>query len=266
MTDNICPNTVHVLSEDNAFNTGTGALQVNGGISVLKNIHVGKETFTDSLTCVSNMRVGQDMYVCGKIHADNMYKLRDSDMIINYNLISDIKDSRYNLGSTTQPWENLHVINIMSANIISYTNSTDHLEVKRSMSIGNKSTIMHVDVEHETVYVDADTIFKNVLTVSRDKLVVYGQLYNKLDVVQIKEDSLLQVSNNVILLDMTYANKDSALQLIAHNIVNGFFVKILLQKNPKSLSLFVNNYELKKEYDMIEFMYIGNKFVKVNAV
>src|SRR5689334_11280837 len=105
--DDLCAGKLNVLSDNEAVNTDTGALQCNGGAAIKKNLQVGKEIMATKIVSQTSIHVGEDLYVCGTIHANKLFNTVDDSLIFNYNLEPNINDKnvRKCLGSKNKKWD-----------------------------------------------------------------------------------------------------------------------------------------------------------------
>ena len=150
------------------------------------------------------------------------------------------------------------------------------MDIKKNISIGSllNNPLLTVNSNDAIIQMSGNVVIynhehkKNTFTVDNinNRVITYGQSYNELQIIQIKESKTLLISNNIILLDNTFTNINTDMILVPDNLINGFIVKIIMYKNPKSIQISINGNKIINVGNMLEFLYINDVFMKLNKL
>jgi hypothetical protein len=274
MEDNLCPNTLTVLSSVEAVNTESGALQCLGGASIKKNLHVGKEVMADRFTSKTSMHVGEDIYVCGTIHASKMFTIMDNSMIFDYNLepsISNI-DSKKSLGSKNRKWDAIYGKNIFSINLDSYTANFNDVDIKNKISIGNNDNgepILYVHSDENCVYINGSIMYLDGHKIP--KLIISNNIMKNDLIISRSSKSIvtltdndLHLSSNLLLLDLNELKNDQGLVLHIdeENLIS--IVEIIIISNKENITITIMKKKLKYVGDNIKLLINKNYIIQLN--
>ena len=143
--------TMNVLGTMRATSATTGCISTQGGVGVGNNIYVKNEVCAGEIIVRGNTKIGKNLYVMGTIEADEMFHLRNNELVIKKDLVSDIQKNglKYNIGSSDNRWDSLYV-NSLNSRLATLTKiDTENIDIRHNISIGtntrNKKSMMYID-------------------------------------------------------------------------------------------------------------------------
>jgi hypothetical protein len=142
---------INILSRQKANGDYTGAITVNGGVGVKKNLYVKEEIVGNELLTVGNARIGKNIFVMGKIESDQMFYVDKDETLVMKRTI--VPFDNCNIGTSTYKWNTLYISDIEAENI-----DVDTLCVKKIVSEYQEEEILEenccITVESNTILID----------------------------------------------------------------------------------------------------------------
>jgi hypothetical protein len=270
-SDNLCPNTLTVLSLNESVNINTGAFQCMGGAAIKKNLHVGKELLAKQIISETFISSGGDIRACGFVIADKMYTILDDSIIFNYNIEPCITNElvRRSLGSKDRKWEMIYGKNIYSVNIDSYDIKANNLDIKNQVSLGNNNgdAIISINSDNNLFCVYGSLVYldeqKKPRLILKDNLMENDLLLTQTNNIKKMIDSELELISNTILLDLDELKKNYRINLHVDNNIT-IMVEIIIISNKNKITIDILGNKLTYIGSIIRLISHNGNIIKIN--
>jgi len=148
-----------VLSGQRADNKHTGSMSINGGVNIKKNLYVKEEIVSNELITNKNARIGNNMYVMGKIESDQMFYIdTDGTMVFKQTIVPY---DNCNIGTPIYKWNTVYTksanIEELDANTI-YTKKIVYIDYQEEIIKNNTSINIHSNTIFLNNTIDNSTI------------------------------------------------------------------------------------------------------------
>jgi len=266
--EGICPNTIIVLGNQNAYNNNSGSLQVIGGASIRKNVNVGGELIANKIVCANNIIIGGELHICGTIHCDEIFKINEKNITFRYNLLPDVMNNnsneRISLGTNEKKFEEINGKQINSSTLNSYSVSTSHLDVKNNVSIGcskdKKESLIEINDNSMVTQLEIFILSPKTKTPLLSTNIENNRLYINNTQIITPTDDKINVTHNIVLLDLKEIYKNIYLDIQPINL-NNELIKIVIVNNPNNIQIEIINKTLQTEGDTIELVIWDDKMI-----
>lgn len=232
--------TLHVLSTKTAHNTCTGALTVNGGVGINKNLIIGKELVTNELICRESGKIGGDLFINGNITVGEMFSL-NSHGNISYrkSLVSETGSD--NIGTYSNRWNNIFNRTLDSILMKSRTVECDKLDVYDNIELGKNEdgrTLMRI---RETIEING------IMSIEPQIIIIDNEVMSA--VMIIPKRSIIIIDSKVRRVDVSLSGVDK----------KNSYVKLVI-RNGKTVYLEDLDMRLKKG-DYIDLLWMDDEYV-----
>jgi len=230
-----------ILSDKRATKEWNGAISVNGGVGIGKNLIVKDEILARELITSNNARIGGNMYVMGTIESDSMFHVNENSIEFIKSICPKLKQE-ITLGNPRNRWPIVYAMKIDSSKI-----ECVNMDITKEFSVGNNSInhkpLCSIGEEYEnTTILNSDFIVTGedsqvILYLAQDsgELVINkiktGQLVHTEFQMIVIDDVYIEliITSNVVLLDVQI-DKPIKIKITA-NSKNNRLVKVVMKNN-----------------------------------
>lgn len=122
-----------ILSNKRSTKEWNGAMSVNGGIGIGKNLIVKDEILAREVITTNNARIGGNMYVMGTIESDSMFHVNEDSMEFIKSICPKNKKN-VTIGTPNNRWPIIYSLKLDSSKI-----ECVNLDISKEFSVGNNS-------------------------------------------------------------------------------------------------------------------------------
>lgn len=273
LLNNKSVNRLSVVSETYSESCSSGALVVNGGIGVSKNMYVGEEIVTNEIIVNSCAKIEKDLFITGSITVGSMLYSKDKFIFIKKSLIPD--NNSLNIGSLSSRWGKVYCEHTDTKYIKSPNCQFIDVDICRSLTVGSKPVLKIDDDNPDTVVVNGSItgvdngrctykISTNncVSTLSTDNVQFTKFVQCKPQIEHIVDcTNVVNIHSSLLLL---YVCSNSALIVCSvDNVEDNSIVKIVLKKVCSNVELRLPNitFIFTESDQYVEFVKINNRLV-----
>lgn len=230
--------TLNILSNDKARKSKPGAVNINGGMRVRKNIIVDEDIYS-KIIITTNMNILDNLYI------EDVLETTDDNIIAKKDVISSKNvdtNKRYNLGENKRRWEMIYANNTDTYTVNSKKITSINLDVASDISLGsnNNNPILKIDS------VDSDTCVINGNFIVLDNSQNIGFSYSN-------TDNKINFQTKCFDINDLFTVHNSSKHILVNGCMMANIVKIngYLQLNPQIICINKDEQEIDLDSSLI---------------